>query len=187
MTVSRRGMSLTELLVVMTACSALLTLSSGLICRMMRVHVDSRAYDSAERNANRLAESFRRDVHRARSVTRNHASSRDAELLQVELADGRQAKYSWQNGTMLREETGGDRPASREEFELPTTCDLAVEELSAPQRIALTVSSDLKARLQDDPKVRPVGQLVPINLQVEAVVGRDARMSARSAPEEATE
>jgi hypothetical protein len=187
MTTSRRGISLTELLVVMTACSALVTLSSGLICRIMRVHVESRAYNDAERNANRLADSFRRDVHRAQSITPNRAANRDSMLLQLELADGRQAEYSWQNDTVLREESGADRPSSREEFALPTTCELAIEELDAPRRIVMTVSSDLKARLLDDPKVRPVGHLVAINLQVEAVVGRDAKITANSVVEGAGE
>jgi hypothetical protein len=51
----------------------------------------------------------------------------------------------------------------------------------------MTVSSDLKARLLDDPKVRPVGHLVAINLQVEAVVGRDAKITANSVVEGAGE
>lgn len=184
---SRRGVSLSELLVVMTACSALLTLSSSLVCRMMRLHVDSRAYESAERNANRLADNFRRDVHRAQFITRDPATGRDAVLMQVELSDGRNAKYSWQDGTVLREESGAERPAARDEFELPAACDLTIGELDAPRRLVLTVSSDLKARLQEDPRVRPVGHLIPIHLQVEAVVGRDAQLTASAAVEDASE
>lgn len=187
MTASRRGMSLTELLVVMTACSALLTLSSSLVCRVMRVHVDARAYDNAERNATRLADSFRRDVHRAQSVTRGLASSRDSLLLQLEFSDGSHAKYSWLQSTVLREESSPDHPAAREEFELPASCDLAIEEVDAPRRVVLTLSSDIKARLQEDPKVRPIGQLVPVAMQVEAVVGRDARLTASPVAEGAVE
>lgn len=183
MTASRRGVSLSELLVVMTACSALLTLSSGLVCRVMRVHVDTRAYNSAERNATRLADNFRRDIHQATSVVRDRASSRDSVFLHLELPGGREAKYSWEHGIVVREESGSDQPTSREEFELPMTCDLAIEELESPRRIALTLSSNLKARMQDDPKVRPVGQLILVNMHVEAVVGRDAKITATSAVE----
>lgn len=187
MIASRRGMSLTELLVVMTACSALLTLSSSLVCRVMRVHVDARTYDNAERNATRLADNFRRDVHRTQSVAPGLTKSRDPVFLQLEFSDGGHAKYSWQDGTVLREESSPDGPASREEFELPASCDLTIEEFDAPRRVVLTLSSDLKTRLQEDSKVRPIGQFVPVNLQVEAVVGRDARLTASPVVEGAVE
>lgn len=187
MTATRRGVSLSELLVVMTACSALLTLSSGLVCRMMRVHIDARAYNDAERNAARLSESFRRDVHRAQSISRPLATRRDAALLTFEFSDGRKGIYSRQNGTVLREESGADRPISRDEFDLPPACELEIEELDTPSRIVLTVSSDLRAQLHEDPRVQPVGKLVPINLRAEAVVGRDAKITAPSLAEEASE
>lgn len=187
MIATRRGLSLSELLVVMTACSALLTLSSGLVCRMMRVHIDARAYNDAERNATRLSDSFRRDVHRARSVSRPPAAGRDAALVTFEFSDGRKGIYSRQNSTVLREESGADRPISREEFDLPPACELEIEELDAPPRVVLTVSSDLRAQLHEDPRKLPVGKLVPINLRAEAVVGRDAKITAPSSVEEALE
>ena len=52
----RRGVSLTELLVVMTACTVVMTLTSQLICRVMRIQVESRAHVDVERNAMRLAD-----------------------------------------------------------------------------------------------------------------------------------
>lgn len=60
----RRGVSLIELLVVMSAATVILTLSTGLIHRIMHAQSKARGLAEIERTTLRLGNRFRRDVHR---------------------------------------------------------------------------------------------------------------------------
>ena len=84
----RRAASLAELLVIMSACTIILTTSVQLIHRAMHSQSASRVFFDCERSAQRLSQQFRSDVHEATSgkikdgaaglvaVLRLHASRR---------------------------------------------------------------------------------------------------------------
>ena len=62
---SRRGVSLTELLMLMSSCTMILSLCAVLLHRVMRVEIESRSIVAAERTSERLSHQFRQDVHQA--------------------------------------------------------------------------------------------------------------------------
>jgi len=183
----RRGVSLSELLVVMTACTALMTLSSQLVCRVMRTQVESRALADAERNTMRMADSFRHDVHRAQSFSIDLAAAGDVPFLRLELAGGRSVLYSRANGLVLRRESGAEQPSSREEFQLPAAAKLTVQKLDSPRRLQLTLSVDPAAQLRSDGKNSTNWPLIPVGLQAEAIVSGDSRFAAAPVAEEPAE
>jgi hypothetical protein len=184
---ARRGISLSELLVVMTACTALMTLSSQLVCRVMRIQVESRGLADAERNTMRLAGNFRSDVHRAQSFAIDPAAAGEAPFLRIVLAGGRSVAYSRQSGAVLRQESGAEQPTAREEFKLPAAAELNVRELDSPQRLELTLSVDPAAQLRRDGKSVSDWPLIPVSLQAEAIVSRDSQFASGPAVEESAE
>ena len=186
---SRRGVSLVELLVVMTACSAVLALTSQLVCRVMRIQVESRAHADVERNAMRLSEQFRRDVHQAVSAETQRTEPVEPVLVQLRFSDGRQVEYSQQDGQLLRLGTGGGIPDSREEFVFPRGCEALVREASAPQRLLLSVTGGPHnaAAPPADAKSPATAPIIPVSVYVEAQLGRDWRFSDRPERKETPE
>jgi hypothetical protein len=170
----------------MSASTIVLTLCGLLLHRAMRLQIESRAHVDAERTALRLAGQFRHDVHAARAVVTGNSEQAGDALLQLELADGRTAQYSRDAGTVLRIESGGDKPEWREEFVFPTVHELTIEEEDAPQRLILTVTAKPKAV---PPASEPLAstRIVPLSIHAEAVVGRDLRLGQAPASQETPE
>jgi hypothetical protein len=180
----RRGASLIELLLIMSACTVVLTLTGVLLHRAMRIHMQSRAHVNAERTVLRLSEQFRRDVHQARAVT-DGSGKDDKVFLQLDLMDGRVAEYSRATGAVLRNESGGNLPTRREEFAFPGADALTIEHKSAPQRLVVTIILKPTERLPADGKALAGANFVPMSFCAEAVVGRDLRFGTAPAKQEA--
>jgi hypothetical protein len=183
---TRRGASMIELLLIMSACTVVLTLTGVLLHRAMRIQMQSRAHVNAERTALRLSEQFRSDVHQARAVASDFGKN-DKLFLHLDLADGRVAEYSRASGTLLRRESGGDRPTRREEFSFPGADAATIEHKNAPQRLALTIFLKPTEQLLADGKTLTSANFVPMSLCAEAAVGRDLRFSTVPANQEAPE
>ena len=62
---SRRGVSLTELLLLMSSYTMILSMCTVLLHRVMHVEIESRSFVDAERTSERLSRQFRQDVHQA--------------------------------------------------------------------------------------------------------------------------
>jgi prepilin-type N-terminal cleavage/methylation domain-containing protein len=183
---SRRAVSLIELLVVMSVSTVLITLTSGLVCRVMRIQVQSRAHVDVERNTLRLSNQFRRDVHQAQSAVTNRADLRVDVFLMLRFADGEKVEYSSQKGIVLRLKSGAGAAPGREEYVFPPTCELTIAESGAPPRLVLTITG----RLTEQPgEGRESSQLtspaIPVTLQVESQVGHDLRFGVAAAQQEA--
>jgi hypothetical protein len=177
-----------ELLVIMSACTVLLTLTGVLLHRAMRIQMQSRAHVDAERTSLRLANQFRRDVHRARSAaTGNSDPDENPFVLRLEFADGRTAEYSRDGGTVLRLESGGGKPAWREEFVFSAVDEIKIEDEDAPRRLILTMTAKPPAPPATVDKRLVRTRTVPMSIQAEAVVGRDSRFLAATANQEALE
>jgi hypothetical protein len=174
---SRRAASLIELLVVMSACTVVLTLTGELLCRVMRIQIDSRAHVDVERNSLRLAEQFRRDVHHAQAAVTGQDELGDDVLLQLRFPGGRQAEYSRHSGTVLRRVSGNGSQVSREEFVFPATCDLVIQEAGAPPRLTLTITVGPNEARAGDNKPLARALAIPVSLQVESTLGRDLRFA----------
>jgi hypothetical protein len=174
----RRGISLTELLVVMSACGVVISLSSSLVCRVMRIEIESRSLAAVERNALRLSEQFRHDVQQAQTAETPDNSAGEAVFLRLRFADGRQAEYSRQDDIILRKVSGNGLPTAREEFEFPATSRLEMQIVGSPQRIVLTISTPpVVATPSDDQPFQALNQR-PVSLHAEATLGRDLRFTS---------
>jgi hypothetical protein len=186
---SRRGVSLAELLVVMIACVAVISLSSQLICRVMRAQMDSRGHADVERNALRLSRQFRCDVHRA--VKAEIALDKNEVLATLELAGGDVAEYRCDNQEIERTILRNGERVSLEEYRFPETIKCDVKQLSDPPRLQLTalavptpVQVLGKSEAEEFVAMPPAN---PVHLRIEAVLGRDQRMASAVASEEVAE
>lgn len=136
----RRGISLVELLVTMSACCIILTMSATLIHRMLHVQSRSRAFQNAERSALRLERSLRRDAHQTREVIPNKEPQQAELLLQFELPKQQRVEYRQADGQVSRLLLEGDRVIAREDFAFPATTTFRVER--SPGGAVTLLSSD---------------------------------------------
>jgi hypothetical protein len=184
---TRRGVSLVELTIIMSACTVVLTLSAVLMHRAMRTYAQATACRDAERSAMRLSDQFRLDVHQARAGSIDRATLGAGVVLRLELADGQTAEYRRQESAILRILSKDGSAVSRDEYVFSPSCKVNVVEAFEPRRISLTI-----ATAPADPPVgnakRPLAmEEVPVSLQAEAVLGRDARFAIVPSAQEKSE
>src|SRR5438045_3775634 len=135
---ARRGVSLVELLVVMSLSSVLLTTSAVVLHRMMLSHGKTRNVLAASRSALRLSDQFRSDVHRATGVTTENLDAPVVARLQL---DGSNVvEYSYADGVVRRTRITDDKVTSREEYIFPANSQLAVGQ-SSPPLLSLSITS----------------------------------------------
>jgi len=159
----RRAVSLVELLLAMSACTVILTMSAALLHRGMHAQSKTRAFVDVERNAWRLGTLFRQDVHQA--STAQIMDQGDGVVLRLEFAEDRTIEYRRSEDVITRVVLAGDAVKAREEFSFPAEAELTVRRES--QTIALSI-------------VAPPGNnaySVPVSIQVVARVSRDRQFS----------
>jgi hypothetical protein len=183
----RRGVSLTEMLVVMTACTVGFSLTGQLLCRVMRIYSQAQTHADVERTALRLATQFRRDVHAAKSAVTDSSAVEEDTLLLLHLPDGSQLVYAYRSGAIIRQLVRAGDVAAREEFAFTDPIDIAVVASDAPPRISLTITVKRPQRptSKDSPQVREPRN--PISLQIEAVLNRNGQTTAALLDGEASE
>jgi hypothetical protein len=168
----RTAMSLIELVAAMSACSVILTTCAVLLHRVMRADSDARSFGDVERNATRLCNQFRDDVHQASVASLDHSKTDNEDVLKLKLPKDQSLEYSCAAGRVSRMLTQNGKVAAREEFVFPQQSKFAVQERNSPKRIILSITTQTKAIAGD---VQPLKtyHAIPISLQVEAVVNRD--------------
>jgi prepilin-type N-terminal cleavage/methylation domain-containing protein len=115
---SRRGFTLIEVLIVVTAVSALLALCAVTIQLLFRLSSDSQSRLSAAMALERLARQFRADVHgseRAR-LGGDDKSPAQPPVLRLAMDTGHEVTYSPRAESVVRTETRAGKPVRREEF-----------------------------------------------------------------------
>ena len=137
----RSAVSIAELLVVMSACSIILTMSAALIHQAMRTQSDARAFYDAERSALRLARQFRHDVHNATAASADGGDRGESVLLKLQLQDGRTVEYGHSAGKVLRVLSQQGRAAGYEEFAFSSPIELDIGQAESPLRITLTITT----------------------------------------------
>jgi prepilin-type N-terminal cleavage/methylation domain-containing protein len=110
---ARRGVSLIELLVVITVLAVLLGLCAITIQLLLRVGSDAQARRSAAASLGRLAEQFRADVHACDDV-----EVRPSAGLRLVLKPGVVIEYRVHAGSVARVESGEGRASRHESFVL---------------------------------------------------------------------
>ncbi len=172
----RRAFTLVEMMVILSAGAVVLTTSAALIHRVMRTQTAAWSFFDVERSALRLSDYFRRDVHRASIADIEIASVDDGMFLQLQFPDGQTVEYRQADGIVLRTLSQQESAVSREEFVFHPEIDLSIREENSPHRLILTIVADPSAMLAAPDKRSLLAHMVPVSLQVEACLGRDARL-----------
>jgi hypothetical protein len=180
----RRASSLIELLIIMSACSLVLTLSAALLHRAMHIQSRSRAYVDAERSATRLSHQFREDVHKALAHRAGEAPVDGDALLQLTHPGNEEVQYVAMDGTVSRTLMREAEVVSREEYAFPSAVKANVQQQEAPTRLVLVVTTNPADALNRTDSRRIEPGFSPVSLQAEAVLGRDLRFLRRSDEEE---
>jgi hypothetical protein len=169
---SRRGASLIELLMVMSAGTVVLTMSAGLIHQIMHAQSRARAFADVERTSLRLANAFRRDVHEATGAELAEADAGERVFLRLTLPDDQRIEYGWREANIVRVLLDGSRSAAREEFAFPAGVELTIrrEEM---RLIVLTIQSRPGEMPGDGGSSEASAFAVPVNLQVQAALKRE--------------
>jgi type II secretory pathway component PulJ len=178
----RLGVSLVELIVTLTACSAVLTISVALLHRAMHAQSRARSYFDGERSAWRLTQQFRRDAHDALAVeTEDGASetsggsSAEGELVvRFEMHDGESVEYRQSGGRVERTRKIAAQIGARDVFTFSekTRFSAVVE---TPRVVALSIEP--ATELSSENATPPAPFATSTILRVEAALGRNARFA----------
>ena len=179
---NRRGVSLAELLLTMSACTVILTMSAGLIHRAMHTQSRSRSFFDSERSAMRLGESFRRDVHAADDAVIVNADQGEGVFLRLQLPGSQLVEYRQAAGRVERILQVGSSVKSREAFVFAVDTKLTAEK-SPPHLVVLSIvpPPDVSGPA-DRPPLTPYS--TPASLRAEAVLGRNASLVDLVVPQE---
>jgi len=166
-----RGVSLVELLVVMSAASIILSLSAGLIHRAMHAETKARALTAVERAAIRLSHAFRHDVNRASDAVMNSAQLRDRAFIHLQSKNGGSVEYRRDERTIYRLQYDGERIVAREQFVFAADFDLQ-SHVENSRLIELTLTSAQRELSHDQTQLIQRAHQLPVYLQVVAALER---------------
>jgi hypothetical protein len=178
------GVSLTELLVLMSSCTLILSMSGILLHRVMHIEVDSRSIIDAERSCSRLAHQLREDVHDATSIDIKNDKPTDGELLLLQLPQDQTVAYSRSDRGIARVMSRKRKVVARDEFAFQRSCTVEVREEQSPKRVVLMVASPVVDQSNDKAKQLPNLKAVPVGLLIEACVNRNERLTTISSEQE---
>jgi hypothetical protein len=179
-TKSRGGVSLIELLGLMSSCTIILTMSAVLLHRMMRVQIDTRAFVDIERNSSRLSQQFRQDVHQATAAMLGDSTLKGNVFLQLHLPPETTIEYSRLEGAISRNVSHSGKLTARDEFAFEQLDKVVVAEADSPKRIILTITNPLVEHAADKSEQLKSLKSVPVSLQVEAVMNREVASASSS-------
>jgi hypothetical protein len=168
----RRAASLAELLVILSACTVILTTSVTLIHRAMHSQSASRVFFDCERSALRLSQQFRRDVHEANSATIENGSASSDPMLRLTFADDQTVEYRRAKDNVVRLVTQHSRAVSHDEFTFRSPLAWTLRQEDSPRRLILSLTAGAAgspSALGDE--LPPGAFAVPMSLEVEACVG----------------
>lgn len=167
----RCGVSLVELLVVMSAATVILTLSTGLIHRLMHAQSKARALADVERTTLRLGNDFRRDVHQALRAMTDKSGLASGGFIRLENVDGSQIEYHAENTTIRRVQLLSGGVVAREEYSFAGECELDAH-VESERLVTLTITSRGRDDADADANVQQSIDGAKVDLQVVAALGR---------------
>lgn len=185
----RRGISLGELLVAISAVAILIGLSTRMIHRVMHAHSKATAFQRGEQQALRLSSQFRRDVHAASTAVIDDLQG--AKILQLTDDQRRQVEYRMSEQSLVRTTSRNtassqqDAAPAREEFMFPGNVAFQIEKLEAPPRLALVIETQTHSRPNPPPRGAGAGiPSVPFAMRIEACLARDSAAAVAPTPKE---
>jgi len=153
----RNGSTLVELVLSMSAGSAVMLLAIGLVHQTMTMTEKSRRRADNHRALDQLAQNFRRDV---RMATEFEVTSE--EDLLIKNPDGSSVSYTSLNHSVVRQRKYVSLGNEYERFILGDVSTASFQRMSSPERISLIVSSETE--LKGIPR--------RVELNIESIVGR---------------
>lgn len=177
----RRAVSLVELLLAMSACTVILTMSTALIHRVLHTQSKTRAFFGSERAALRLADQFRRDVHAATSAITDTDSLNAGVFLRLQTPGNRAIEYRQSEGTILRLVLDTGEIRAREEFAFSSNITLAARQES-PRLVELTITSQPDSLGVGDAR-ESMAYTAPVTVQTVARLNRTPGVTDSPAPE----
>jgi prepilin-type N-terminal cleavage/methylation domain-containing protein len=168
----RRGLSLIELLAVMTINSSVLVLLTVWLVMLLRGSDAGQQHLLWTMTQDRLARQFRHDVHEAVALS----NTDDSVLLRLQADSDRTIAYRLADGRLLREEFSGDKRLRQETYRLSAAVELSVEsQRKLDQACLALVMSPREPRTSDASATR---------LRIEAQLGLLHRWSGSPPQEE---
>jgi hypothetical protein len=177
---NRRGISLVELILTLSACCVVLSLSAGLIHRAMHAQTKARRVADGERSAWRLGQAFRRDVRAANRATPGDGGDGDL-VARLDLPGDIAVEYRLAAGRVERLKLANETVQSRETFLFPAEVTITVTQ-PAPRVVALAVESPLPTGSSKDTPMPAYA--VPISLHIESVLDRHSPFVEAAAEKE---
>lgn len=173
---NRRAYSLVQLMVVISACSVILTLTGTLVHRAMQSHLKAKSFADAEQSAVRLFHQFREDVNRATSAVAEEAEREQGVLLRLALDDG-PVEYRQQANQVLRVQTLAGEKVWREVYTFPNIDQFSIRREASPERWVLTLTAEASAAAESKSPKLPTARTIPVVLEAVARLGRDHRVA----------
>jgi Tfp pilus assembly protein PilV len=138
---NRRGISLIEMLVMMTIVSVALGLSATTIQLLLRLKADAHSRYSANVVLERLARQLRSDVHAAASAQVEGAPDKKPPGLRLDLRAKRMVIYEAKNSAVVRIESQAGQIMRREVYSLPAAraAEFAIRPEAGRQFVAVVV------------------------------------------------
>ena len=162
----RRGVTILETIVLMTAVAAMLGLCVLILQLLLKLDAQSRARLDGAGALGRLARQFRQDVHAARRASLVDRPAPLAASLRIEPGTDAAIGYEIQgDGTVLRTETRKGAQVRHESYQIPHSgaIQLAVKHLGDRSFASLTVNRLISKNRTDPPRIYEVLALVGKN------------------------
>ena len=161
----RNGSTLIELVLSMSAGSAIMLLAISLVHQTMSLTEKSRHRSDNNRTLDQLAQHFRRDVHLAAEI---NVDANDT--LSIKSTDGSQVTYQARNQTVVRERKYASLENENERFVLADASSANFQWMPNPERASLIVRTDSGL----------YGVAPRVDLHVETLMGRWQALERRA-------
>lgn len=168
----RRGLSLVELVVVMSACAVLLTLCAAFLQRAFLAQMRSRTAAQMQLTLFRLDQSFRADVHTALTAETDPEQLLPGVLLRLENAKNEVIEYRWQENSLERVQLAAGGVQARDTFSFPRAIDPQASQ-PEPRLVVLSIETD-DALDVDSPPVQALIEAALPRVRVATRVVREA-------------
>jgi prepilin-type N-terminal cleavage/methylation domain-containing protein len=168
---SRRGFTIVELMLVVSAVSLVLGLCAGLLHVLLRLDRIGRSHLAETATVGRLARQFRNDVHAATGAKRLDVGDGPASKLELNLPGGRIILYEGREHALIRTQHQRDENDRRETYALPSCQGPWFFVQDADQKAWVSLRLPRGAGPDSDPK------RLRHDLQIDALAGRDHRLS----------
>ena len=133
--IRRHGSTLVELVLSMSAGSAVMLLAISLVHQSMTLNESSRHRSDHNRVLDQLAQRFRGDVHSAMDIDVDAESA-----MSIKSLDGSVVTYVAKNRSIVRERKNAVGGNEQERYVLADSCETIFQKLSNPMRASLVVS-----------------------------------------------